>query len=356
MDSIISSNKEYEEERTRTSTNSPLVPMESKYPWLMISHKKDENKQTFYNVSLNRHYTINFPEMCGMRVRLCTSHGWWVLEDMYSNDYFLLNPRSMQKIKLPSLYNYDDPDECCYYGICLMTAALNEPNCFVIFGSDNFLMIYEPGRDDKFVKRYVQLEEEGSSLADALVFKGKIYLLINVERSIYSLATLDLSTCSEKGSSIIQLTKLSMEEELSWPSPPHTGAFRTNLIESNGQLMLLHTIYGDAFEMSQVLDHRLFQLVHVSDDDDDACDAITSWKEVDFMGYETTIFVAPQYGISCCAASTQGESMVKGNSIYFTREHLSRNLFIFDFENRSITRTLPTPTIPRSGSMSWVMI
>lgn len=99
-------NKEEDEKRPSTRTRIPLVPVVSEYPWLMISHRNNKNKQILCNVSLTCHYTKYFSAMSGKRVRLCSCNGWC---DAYE------------------------------YSMCLLTAAPSEPNCFVIFGKQKFI-------------------------------------------------------------------------------------------------------------------------------------------------------------------------------------------------------------------------
>ncbi|KAH0632491.1 hypothetical protein KY284_035277 [Solanum tuberosum] len=81
------------------------------HPWLVILHGQKLQKQTFYSISENR---------CAY------AHGWLVLLDYHSDNCYLWNPSSNDKIQLPPLPKYKSVE-------CLLSAPPHDPECHVVF-------------------------------------------------------------------------------------------------------------------------------------------------------------------------------------------------------------------------------
>ncbi|OMO84035.1 hypothetical protein COLO4_22246 [Corchorus olitorius] len=137
-----------DEERPRHS----LPPLKSQpYPWLITSHGKYYQTQTFFGVSkLHQYHTRIIPEMRNRRI-FHASFGWLVLVNRDSiSDFLLVNLTSMQTIQIP-----DPPEHVKGSTMCILTAPPMDPNCRIIFNdflSDDF-MFCRPGIDSEFTRQ-----------------------------------------------------------------------------------------------------------------------------------------------------------------------------------------------------------
>ncbi|TMW80294.1 hypothetical protein EJD97_021778, partial [Solanum chilense] len=96
------------------------------HPWLLICHGDLMQKQTFFNISDHRYYMRNISEL-KERILCAYADEWFVLESIYSNDCYLWNLVSNEKIQLPPL-----PAKCDIVK-CLLSAPPHDPQCQVIF-------------------------------------------------------------------------------------------------------------------------------------------------------------------------------------------------------------------------------
>ncbi|KAF5932573.1 hypothetical protein HYC85_028744 [Camellia sinensis] len=111
-----------------TRSHFSLLPPTLPCPWLVFNHGEHGNysTQTFFNTSQDTYVMGRIPELCDKMIITC-SHGWLILLDLVSNDCFLLNPVSMEKIMLPPLQYF--PFFCC-----ILSSPPTDPNCALIFG------------------------------------------------------------------------------------------------------------------------------------------------------------------------------------------------------------------------------
>ena len=303
------------EERAQYSLPPPTC---ERHPWLMFSHGKNKQRQTFFNIPEHHYYTKIIPELHNKRVA-CSSYGWLILEDLDSDDCFLLNLLSMEKIQLPPM----DLD----YEVCILSLPPSDPNCYVLFVTNDFLLSWQPG-DNEFVRKDFQIEVEFIDWASIIVHQGQIYAIVNPKAYIL---------VADFTRSIIRFTKLINE------SAPIIGShgiifFKSYLIESSGELLVVHKVFSTMFQLRHVvLNFEIYRLDRSKD----------IWTKVRNIGKQT-IFLSADEG-KCRLVQNAG---IKENSIYFTRY---RNLYVFDLDDQSVTVSLPCPNVSKSRSnLYWI--
>ncbi|GER37637.1 F-box family protein [Striga asiatica] len=101
-----------------------------KLPLLMTTHGRLSHRQSFYSLVDGRWKTTQLAILDCKRI-LGSSHGWLVLVDYVSGESCLWNPVSMREISLPYL------DDSLFYDRCVLTGPPTEPDCHIIFCSDD---------------------------------------------------------------------------------------------------------------------------------------------------------------------------------------------------------------------------
>uniref|UniRef100_M0ZSA9 KIB1-4 beta-propeller domain-containing protein n=1 Tax=Solanum tuberosum TaxID=4113 RepID=M0ZSA9_SOLTU len=101
-------------------------PYSAQHPWLLICHGDVMHKQTFFSVSENRYYIKSIPELKEKTLSAYADE-WLVLQSINSNDCYLWNLISNEKIQLPPL-----PAKCDILS-CLLSAPPHDSECQVIF-------------------------------------------------------------------------------------------------------------------------------------------------------------------------------------------------------------------------------
>ncbi|XP_050281229.1 F-box/kelch-repeat protein At1g57790-like [Quercus robur] len=293
------------------------------YPWLVILDVKQGQRQTFFDVSKNHYQTKNIPEMCNKLIYAC-SHGWLVLVDPDSMDCYLWNPISLEKALLPSLKSIN-------YSCCILSSSPSDPECHILFFNrlENSLLVCQKG-DFEFNEQ-VDIFAEDVNLKNVAMVGKTIYCLA----SRYTLYT------AEVVGRTVQFTRIIMEE-LPWPSPLDLPRFDAFIVESCGELFLVHMMFF-GFRMEEVYGFFVFRMDFEE----------KRWVKVKSIG-DRTIFLC-QHNNTGCMHSLATELGIKTNSIYFTM-NCQRLLYVFDLESLCISKSLPCSTVSRDLVQYWVMI
>ncbi|KAI3467522.1 hypothetical protein Pfo_024185 [Paulownia fortunei] len=299
-------------------------------PWLLISHGQQHEKQCFYSIPENRFHATSIPELCDKYVLGC-AYGWLVLVDTDTDDCCLWNPVSMEKIELPQL------EYSSMYNRCVLSKPPTEPDCHILFNSSSasHRAFCQVG-DDEFVIQ-LSVDEEIYLLA-AASFQGKIYGFTLPGYRFVSVHFVD------KTLELRPILKGEGEGEggQPWhiPSPSRTWVTMLDnyLIESPcGELLLVHKMYLCSF-LYDGLDFRVFRVDTNQKECMELCDI---GKRAIFLSH-------------CGGGFCSSSAGIKPNSIYYTVPD-SRNLYVYDLNDRSTTPLLPCPAARRSQSVScWV--
>lgn len=311
------------EERSPHSV-PPLVPQP--LPWLVISHGKHNQKQTFFSISENRYYPKVIPEIRNKYI-WTLSYGWFLLMDHDSKDAFLWNPISMEKLQLPPVEWPSNET----YGICIVTSPPFDPNCRVIFinGFLKKLMFCRPG-DLEFVKQEFELCDD--VLERVTTFEGKIY---GVTRPGYLLVT------AEFVGPALQFRQFLREGLPSSSIRPDKKDAHCHLVDCCGELLVVRMIlvYGN----NEPADFELFQL----DISEKKC------TKVESLG-QRAIFLETYRSTGTSTGCSVVEAGIRGNCIYYVQRE-DASLYKYDLEEQSISISLPCPHVHRRWSLlRWI--
>lgn len=308
-----------EDDKRLLISHPPLAAQE--HPWLLILHGKHKQLQTFYSLSEDCCYVRKIPQLCNQILCRSNASGWLVLEHLNSDECFLFNLVSMEKIELPLRESeYDE---------CVLTSPPSDQNCRVVFTSNknHSLVFCQPG-DSEFVELSL---EHGDELNCTTSFEGKFYGLRRDE----TLVVLDFSAPKPQFRQIIS-------ESLGNPCPPDILKTEYYLVESCGELLLVLKMWHGLF-FDEVFGFLIFQVDF----------STSTWVEVKSMSKETAIFLNSHDAMSISVTKYDG---IRGNSIYFT-EGKDRCIYVFDLEYQRISTFLPSPNVSRSHSaLHWVMM
>lgn len=305
--------------RAVTRSHLSLPPPPLPCPWLVFNHGEHGkySTQTFFNTSQDTYVVGRIPELCDKIIFTC-SYGWLVLLDFESDDCFLLNPVSMQKIVLPPLQSY--PFLCC-----ILSSPPTDPNCVLIFvcRKKPSAMFCRLG-DGEWTEQHLRSTEY---FRYATVCEGKIYGL-TLDRSLLMVDVV--------GSNLV-VTQLGAENP---PRPSVRGTSRSdyNLVDSCGELFLVIKSY-------------LWMTMKIRDVEVHKMDfSRLVWTKVDSLG-DRTFFLSKMGNCFSCSAA---ESGIKHNSIYYL-ESSDRELYVFDLENYSISFSTPCPLQSNWLQPEWIM-
>lgn len=206
----------------------------------------------------------------------------------------------------------------------MLSAAPNNPNCCVLFFSKvaaNVVFCCQPG-DDNFVKHILQ----DNWLAAATIHGGSIYGLMEPNSSLVKITFVDKTVQFMQVMTLEQIPRLLAPQELFFS--------REYLVESCGELLLVHKILPTTLVRArEAIDFKVFRLL----------DSKSSVVELKNIG-DRAIFLDERSGMSCASSHKNG-----GNRIY---------LYVYDLRDRSITLSLPCPTVSHRDSsiFNWVMM
>ncbi|WMV44541.1 hypothetical protein MTR67_037926 [Solanum verrucosum] len=366
--------------------NNAQPPYSAQHPWLLICHGDVMQKQTFFSVSENRYYMKSIPELKEKTLSAYADE-WLVLQSISSNDCYLWNLISNEKIQLPPL-----PAKCDILN-CLLSAPPHDPECQVIFqiettlddddtnedehensdhedgdeGSDehendnsdedgdadsinedenneddedddeNFLAFYfcKPGYNEEFHKQDVQSIIGYSRLGVWTVFKKKIYILIIGMQKI--LTCLDLDNDSGR------ITATPMADGSPDLSKSYYAFYKDYLIQSSSNDMLLYIhLIGNGREFEMPYHFQVFQFDFIRG----------RWIKAESIG-EIAIFISfpLKTGTTC---STKDTNLNK-ECIYFT---YGRYLYIYNWITHMISLSLPCPHVSKTKDhhMHWLTL
>ncbi|KAG5529711.1 hypothetical protein RHGRI_030178 [Rhododendron griersonianum] len=296
-----------EDDKRLLISHPPLAAQE--HPWLLIQHGRHKQLQSFYSILEDRCYVKKIPQLCNKSICSSDASGWLVLEDRNSDECFLFNLVSMEKIQLPLRESI--------YDICVLTSPPSDQTCRVVFISNknHSLVFCRPG-DRDFDE---QTLERGDDLECATAFEGKFY---GLRKDYKTLVVLDFSDPKPQFRQI-------MSESLGNQSPPDIIRTGTYIVKSCGQLLLVQKMWHGLF-LNEVFGFLIFQVDF----------STRTWVEVKSIGEDRAIFLDSYDGMSMLATKYNG---IRGNSIYFNKPK-DRCLYVFNLENLRISIFLPSPT------------
>ncbi|KAL8059048.1 hypothetical protein ABFX02_03G061900 [Erythranthe guttata] len=294
--------------------------IEKEPPVLLISHR-NSNHLLSYKLLENNIRVLNITILRD-KIKLGSCYGWLVLANFTTNDCCLWNPKSTEIIELPQL------PLAHMYCICVLSKPPTEPDCYILFNStccmqQSFCRI----GDEEFVTLPYQRDEDGYARRLLAVgsFKGKIYGFTNTGHLFVTIHFVGKT---------LELRPIMVVDE-PWRIPQLSPYFlkwcfiNMWLIESpqssGSELLLVQKLYTYRY-FEDGLDFKVFRI----DTDQMKC------VELDHIG-KRAIFVSHHGGALCCSSTEK----IKPNSIYYTN-HYGRGMYVFDFENRSITPLLPS--------------
>ncbi|KAK2999732.1 hypothetical protein RJ639_023139 [Escallonia herrerae] len=321
-----------------------LPPLASQpNPWLLACDGKHLQRQTFFNVSENCHHSRKIPQLRNKRV-WASNYGFWVLQyeesgyfwlfslanknkispankNKESGDFSLLNLANMEESPLPRTKS--PPSGCC---TCILSSSPSDPDCHIFFVAKNSIVFFRKGADGEFVKHELIVNFDVRSTT---TFQGKLYC------TTYrgdALVVADFSS-----GSLIQFRQL-IPERPAVTRPHGEGVLsQDHLMESCGELWCVFMFFSGS-QARVVTDFEVYRADFTE----------MAWVKLDDIG-ERTIFCSPRRGMSYSAA----EAKTKANCVYFTLLH-DRNLYVFDFDDRSISVSLPCPRLDRPEFFEWV--
>lgn len=306
-----------------TTTKFPVSHPPLTCPWLVIVHgeKQSYPTQTFVDIAQDHYVVANIPEMLNTEICTC-SHGWLVLFEFESNECFLLNPVSMEKIMLPKL------PPAFSFSTCILSAPPTDPECIVIFEStENPSVIFlRLGESSVWTEQYSG--SDGGSFRGAAMCGGRIYGLALGGT---------LMTAKVVGSNLV-VTQVGAEE-LPNNTIPETFHFSYQIVESNGELFGVVKYYKgttDRIRLIEVYKMEFSRLV---------------WTKVESLGNRAFFLSGTTCNFSC---PTTEDSRLKPNCIYFIQGN-DRHLYVFDLENCSISFSTPCPVQSNWFTPRWVM-
>lgn len=325
--------------------DQPPFSAQQQHPWLVICHGNFLKKQTFFSVSENRYYMRDIAEL---KERIISAYAdkWLVLESIYSNDCYLWNFSSKDKIQLPPL-----PDECEILK-CLLSAPPDDPECQVLFliketadqdedkQNVNRRTFYfcKPGYNEEFHKQDANSIIGESRYGTWTVFKKRFYVLIGKIRILICLDP-------DNDSGRITATRMADEEPDLSRSYLDTVRLQHYIIQSSSNddddtLLYVHLIYSGK-KHGMPYHFLVFRFDF----------AKKRWMEVESIG-EIAIFLSfPLIRGTTC--STRGTNL-KGESIYFTD---GRYLYIYNLITHSISLSLPCPHVSKIyPHMHWLTL
>ncbi|KAF8378533.1 hypothetical protein HHK36_029876 [Tetracentron sinense] len=256
------------------------LPASLPSPCLVFSHGKRNRSQTFFSIPKGQYCVKSIPELQQNLICTC-SHGWLVMLAFYSDDCFLWNTASMEKIKLPPLKSFS-------HRACVLSSSPNDPNCIVLFTSSEgpFIRFCRPGSSEWFEYTF---GSDGEIISEAIMHGGKIYCLTFLHRT---LLMVDIDP---------HLAVRKLEVKIPDPSLPDTVRLSNYLIESCGEIFLVKKMYlGET--TTKVRDFDVFKMDFLR----------MVWVRVESLG-DRAFFISSTNCISCSSA----ESGIKGNSIYY---------------------------------------
>ncbi|XP_077230684.1 F-box/kelch-repeat protein At1g57790-like [Tasmannia lanceolata] len=298
----------------QTQKHSPQLAPQSA-PWFAFFHENGED-QSLFSLSERVSCVINIPDMYRKRC-FGSSHGWLLVLDETSGDFFLLNPISMQKIQLPpsQFESYD-------FSSWILSSPPTDPDSVLILTApDEYLVLFCRIGDQQWTHQEYKLEED--FITDIVSCNGTLYA-----RTYFGkLAILDFTAPST--------LRILEAEEPPWPQAARQ--VKHYLMESLSELFLVRMVYrGFTREVHFLEVYKLDFSTMV-------------WVEVESLGDRVFLL-----GRDMCTSCSATETRLKRDCIYFLDDGGCMNAF--DLEDVSILFDWPCPDVRRSLSPPFFII
>uniref|UniRef100_M0ZS32 KIB1-4 beta-propeller domain-containing protein n=1 Tax=Solanum tuberosum TaxID=4113 RepID=M0ZS32_SOLTU len=331
--------------------NNAQPPYSAQHPWLLICHGDVMHKQTFFSVSENRYYMKSIPELKEKTLSAYADE-WLVLQSINSNDCYLWNLISNEKIQLPPF-----PAKCDILSY-LLSAPPHDSECQVIFqiketettldedehensdehdnsdensdGDENsdedgdadsinedenddddedLLTFYfcKPGYNEEFHKQNVQSIIGDSRLGIWTVFKKFFYILIGMQ---------NILTCLDIDNDSGRITATPMADGSPDLSKSYHAFYKDYLIQSSSNNMLLYVhLIGNGREFEMPYHFQVFQFDFIRG----------RWIKAESIG-EIAIFIS--FPLKTGTACSTKDTNLNKECIYFT---YGRHLYIYNW-------------------------
>ncbi|CAI0445065.1 unnamed protein product [Linum tenue] len=274
-------------------------------PWLVFSQGQS---QIFYSTSNPKHvHRCRIPELVDNLIIGYSQYGWLILRreiDDTATEFSLLNPITLETIRLPSLINSTGRFERGE-----LTLPPTDPNCRVVIADNETpqLAHCKPGggADDTWTVQ--TFSEEFGAFCGLVLCRGSLYAVTGNSQLVE--ITMDANN-TLVGKILVDQGPLSL--------PYTVGSQNWNLVESSGELLWVIVCYR------KFSDKELeFVLVYELDK------SSMSWVQVNTLNGRA-IFISPNRCSFSCPCATSG---TKPNCIYFFLGGDNfRKFFAFDVE------------------------
>ncbi|KAJ4842650.1 hypothetical protein Tsubulata_028023 [Turnera subulata] len=307
------------EEEERPSRFKP--PAFGTNPWLVYSSRGKVRNQRFYDVCGGSYHSKSIPEMRNKLIWNC-SYGWLILLDGKTlKSFSLLNPISLQNIKLPRLR---ETAPACV----LLSRPLNDPNCYVMcFPRKKKCVIFCKVGDVEWTEQDLGLPpDDGNSLTCVGIYDGKVHMLRYHKLFLVEIKDYHV-TC----------TNLQVE----WPSLPQRRSrahHPISMVESSGELFLIyHFSLGRCGHLLEIIKLDFENKV---------------WVSVQNLN-DRAIFVNICPGGAIASISTKEFPGLKDNTIYFTLPEDKSILYQYNFEEKRVAIHLPCTNVTQDWMPMW---
>ncbi|KAG8366724.1 hypothetical protein BUALT_Bualt17G0109100 [Buddleja alternifolia] len=318
----------------------PPVDSDQTHPWLMVSQGSELQNHTFYSISKGQYFERSIPEFCHKQVAP-TSYGWLALFDLGKPPIhcYLFSPASREKIPLPPI-ELDPKSKIRPLYRCILSKPPNGPDsCYVLILSNDDSILFCRLGDDKFIKTTTTSFGDDYYFSAATNFKGTIYAWIHKDDSHRRCSHCSLVEVDFVGKEIILKRLVNGKGQPGQISMPFTMVFNDYLLESSGELLLVHMICHKFSE--KVKYFRIFKINTLEGGE------ITELRNIG----DHNIFISDCVSMS---RSTKSGGLMQKNSIYYAWH--DKNLYAYDIENRSKTVLKPCPIEGASFLKCWVMV
>ncbi|PPS04739.1 hypothetical protein GOBAR_AA15929 [Gossypium barbadense] len=277
------------------------------HPSFVLTNLEHSNNQLVFNMFNTPHNAKRILEVRQMRTVKC-AFGWLFQVDWGYSDCLLINPQSMEKINLPRLPKIFDK--------CVISSSPKDPSCIVLLidyysfenGSRVDFIYCRPGESEWTIVTVSSSSDESQNSTDSDNEEDE-------EEEVYGL-------------------------ELKLPLATSLGTVdnKIYMVESCDEIFVVRiNLRGECTEnASKITEVEVFKL------------SLTRkiWEKVGCLGENIAFFC---YGDSCCVVSSCMEKG-KGNCIYFIDSFPDdENVYAFDFEDGSISVSLPFPEVDMNG-------
>ncbi|KAJ4792667.1 F-box protein family-like [Rhynchospora pubera] len=293
-------------------------------PWLIQTPGSEKETQTFINPLKGSVEERTIPEMDG---QLCLSRfeEWLFLVDDLSDDCFLLNIYSLEKIRLPPI---EEP--FATLGLRILTSAPTSPDCAVIFlgREENFLLFCQPCKcKTRWTKLPVEFNVVGASRM--LSYNRKLYILLD------DIEIIDLASLS---TNFVETASMDKPEFCSFGI-----GFVEHMVESCGDIFFVRTLFPSLPKASSIVDFEIYQLDFANQN---------SWMRVEGIG-DSTFFLDRHGGQSFCSHDSQFDQ----NCIYHALTcYDGERIYKICLDDQTISfNLLPANAVQDECSFYWIL-